>query len=169
MFELSRLLIKPYWFEIKGNKRIFGIRLVILCGSLVMITFAVGFLLGYLSTPAQTVPSIGNIYYDSLVRDDANNQVARDKLLNEIKPENVKKHLKYRILIYGFSMISLIIHRIARFFTSFAHRAGTRGGKAVSDYIHDQWKEQGVDIVKLFPYDVLLDVPDPDNLNKLVI
>lgn len=57
-------------------------------------------------------------------------------------------------------------NKFLRYITSFAHRAGTYGGKAASDYIADQWKSQGVDVVKEIDYDVLLDVPDQSRLNR---
>jgi hypothetical protein len=47
--------------------------------------------------------------------------------------------------------------------------AGTPGGKKSADYIHEQWKLQGLDEVQMIDYDVLLDFPNEQTPNKYTI
>ncbi|RNA10104.1 N-acetylated-alpha-linked acidic dipeptidase [Brachionus plicatilis] len=73
----------------------------------------------------------------------------RDYLISSIDRENIKSHLK--------------------FLTSFAHLAGTDGGKKSADYVYQTWKDQGLDDVQMIDYDVYLDVPNEEKLNKIEI
>ncbi|XP_023226800.1 N-acetylated-alpha-linked acidic dipeptidase 2-like [Centruroides sculpturatus] len=55
------------------------------------------------------------------------------------------------------------------FLTDQPHIAGTERDIRLARYIGDLWTEQGLDQVKLVPYNVLLSYPNPDKANEISI
>ena len=53
--------------------------------------------------------------------------------------------------------------------TSYPHLAGTGGERELAEYIGATWRQQGLDSVRLVPYDVLLSYPDSDEPSRVVI
>lgn len=120
------------------------------------------FLIGYIT--AYAIHSKTNRNNSHFSNDLALEKEFRDHLISSIDKENLKSHLKCIFIdkLY-FKKISLFK---LRYLTSFAHLAGTDGGKKSAEYVYQVWKEQGLDDVQMIDYDVYLDVPDEKNLNK---
>ena len=58
-------------------------------------------------------------------------------------------------------------HTISRDLTSAPRLAGTPADHATAVKLRDFWRDQGLDEVKLVPYDVLLSYPDPNVYNRV--
>lgn len=104
------------------------------------VVFLVGFCLGF----------IGG-YYNLRTRpiNERGDPEIQKLLLKEIKPNNIRTHL--------------------RRLTERPHLSGTVGDKDVVDYISGFWKENGLNPVRVVPYDVLLSYPDASNPNRIEI
>ncbi|XP_075402557.1 N-acetylated-alpha-linked acidic dipeptidase 2-like isoform X2 [Tenrec ecaudatus] len=76
-------------------------------------------------------------------------QSVRQELVSEMKAENIKSFL--------------------RSFSKAPHLAGTEQNLLLAKKIQTQWKEFGLDSVKLVPYDVLLSYPNETNANYISI
>ncbi|XP_067127269.1 N-acetylated-alpha-linked acidic dipeptidase 2-like [Centruroides vittatus] len=73
----------------------------------------------------------------------------RQKILNYVNPKNIREYL--------------------RVLTDQPHIAGTERDIQLAHYIRDLWTEQGLDEVKLVPYNVLLSYPNPNKANEISI
>ncbi|NXC22031.1 NALD2 dipeptidase, partial [Corythaeola cristata] len=76
-------------------------------------------------------------------------QNVRQKLMDEIKAENIKQFL--------------------RLFTKLPHLAGTEQNLLLAKQIQGQWKEFGLDSAELVHYDVLLSYPNEKQPNYISV
>ncbi|XP_022258162.1 glutamate carboxypeptidase 2 homolog, partial [Limulus polyphemus] len=70
-------------------------------------------------------------------------------IINNAKPENIKKYLKY--------------------LSKKPHVAGTARDFELAKYIRNMWSNQGLDKVEMVPYNILLSYPDPQHPNTVEI
>ena len=58
---------------------------------------------------------------------------------------------------------------VFRYLSSIPHLAGTPGDKKSAEYVEEQWKKQGLDVVQKTNYSILLDYPDEVKYNSIQI
>ena len=56
-----------------------------------------------------------------------------------------------------------------RYLSSIPHLAGTPGDKKSAEYVEEQWRQQGLDVVQKTNYNILLDYPDETKYNTIQI
>ena len=109
------------------------------------ISFGVGILIGYFSSPSKTSNKNPiNSYYESLIKeeDDSFAKLLRD----QISAENIANQLKVM--------------------TNTSHLAGTDRDRSSAEYLVNAWKQQGLTSAQLIDYDVLLSYPDKNIANR---
>ena len=124
-------------------------QILILIGSII-ISIGLGVIIGYFSRKTNNNNNNNNgneEYYSSLIKDI--DPSFKDKLIQEMNVENMKKHLKY--------------------LTSIPHMGGTPGDKISADYVYNLWKEQNLDAVEMHDYDVYLSFPSEEKFNDVKI
>ncbi|XP_006871271.1 PREDICTED: N-acetylated-alpha-linked acidic dipeptidase 2 [Chrysochloris asiatica] len=109
------------------------------CLAAALASFLVGFLMGWFINKPLQETVTSEGYHQSI----------RWELVSEMKAENIKSFL--------------------RSFTKLPHLAGTEQNLLLAKKIRNQWKESGLDSVKLVPYDVLLSYPNETNANYISI
>lgn len=133
--------------ELTKNQKIISAMIILfmtsLCGYLIGIQSMKQIVFKQLKSDAEF-----NSYYETLIKETSDLK-AHDYLKSQINSNKIREHLK--------------------FLTGFAHMAGTPGGKKSADYIHEQWKLQGLDEVQMIDYDVLLDFPNEQTPNNIEI
>lgn len=113
-----------------------------------ILSLAIGVIIGYFSAPSKTPNNTNDgSYYESLIEDSKESFI--DEILQEIKADNIKEHLKRM--------------------TSYAHIAGESGDYRSAKYVYDNWIKQALDYVKIIDYDVLLSYPLANRPNNYQI